>query len=137
MSHQQQLLIVWLTFAVLGSAAVIVALVWAVRSGQFAHQDRAGRLPLEAGIPEEETETAADTNTTATATASPRSAGGFNGKATATATASPRGAEGLGASPGGACVPPSSGTPLGGAEGDKTSPSDACGSAPAASARES
>ena len=123
MSQQQQLLIVWLTFAVLGSAAVIVVLVWAVRTGQFAHQDRARRLPLEAGIPEEETKT--------TATASPRSAGGFNSKIP------PGNAGGLGDPPRGECVPPSSGTPLGGAEGDKTSPSDACGSAPAASARES
>jgi cbb3-type cytochrome oxidase maturation protein len=45
------LIIVWVTFAVLMLAAIVAVLVWAVRSRQFADQDRARYLPLESGIP--------------------------------------------------------------------------------------
>jgi cbb3-type cytochrome oxidase maturation protein len=48
------LIIVWVTFAVLMLAAIVAVLVWAVRSRQFADQDRARYLPLESGIPEEQ-----------------------------------------------------------------------------------
>jgi len=46
------LLIVWVMFAVIAIAAIVVVLVWAVRSRQFADQDRARRLPLDSGIPD-------------------------------------------------------------------------------------
>ena len=54
------LLIVWVTFAVLALAAIVAVLVWAIRSRQFADQDRARRLPLDSGIPDERQDGAKD-----------------------------------------------------------------------------
>ncbi len=53
LSTADTLLVVWITFSVLVLAGAAAVLVWAVRSGQFADQDRAARLPLECGIPAE------------------------------------------------------------------------------------
>ena len=52
---QIEFLMVWMTFAVLGLIALIVVLLWAVRSRQFSDQDRARSLPLHSGIPHEKT----------------------------------------------------------------------------------
>lgn len=43
---EQRLLIVWLVFTSLALVAMVAVLVWAVRHGQFARQDRARHLPL-------------------------------------------------------------------------------------------
>jgi len=51
---QAALLTVWVTFTVVALLGIVAALVWAVRSGQFSGQDRARHLPLESGIPDEE-----------------------------------------------------------------------------------
>lgn len=50
---QGALLVLWVTFTVVAVLGIVAALVWAVRSGQFSGQDRARRLPLESGIPDE------------------------------------------------------------------------------------
>jgi nitrogen fixation-related uncharacterized protein len=52
LSSAGTLLLVWVTFSALVLAGAVAVLVWAVRSGQFAEQDRARSLPLESGIPE-------------------------------------------------------------------------------------
>jgi cbb3-type cytochrome oxidase maturation protein len=46
------LITVWITFAVIMLGAMTAALVWAVRSRQFADPDHARYLALESGIPE-------------------------------------------------------------------------------------
>ena len=51
---QGALLVLWVTFTVVAVLGIVAALVWAVRSGQFSGQDRARRLPLESGIPDEQ-----------------------------------------------------------------------------------
>ena len=51
---EQGWLIMWLTFTVAATLGVCGVLIWAVRSRQFANQDRARFLPLMSGIPEEE-----------------------------------------------------------------------------------
>ncbi len=48
------LLTLWIVFGCLGFLGMAAALLWAVRSGQFAHQDRARRLALESHVPDEE-----------------------------------------------------------------------------------
>ncbi len=52
MSGPVAFLIVWFTFLVITLIGVSAIIVWAVRSGQFANQDRARYLPLRSGIPE-------------------------------------------------------------------------------------
>ena len=52
---QAALLILWVTFTVVAVLGIVAALVWAVRTGQFSGQDRARHLPLQSGIPDEET----------------------------------------------------------------------------------
>lgn len=54
MSNQSALLIMWITFTVVALLGVIAVFVWAVRSRQFANQDRARYLALRSGIPEDE-----------------------------------------------------------------------------------
>jgi hypothetical protein len=51
---EQGWLIMWLTFTAAATLGVSGVLIWAVRSRQFTHQDRARFLPLMSGIPEEE-----------------------------------------------------------------------------------
>ena len=51
MSQNSYLLLVWLTMTVMGVSAMAAALLWAVRSRQFQHQDHARRLALESHIP--------------------------------------------------------------------------------------
>jgi len=46
-------IMLWVAFAVVMLLAIVAVLVWAIRSRQFADQDRAARLPLESGIPAE------------------------------------------------------------------------------------
>jgi len=46
------LLLAWVAFAGVAIVGIVAVLVWAVRTGQFADQDRARYLPLESGIPE-------------------------------------------------------------------------------------
>ena len=53
LSAEGSLLLVWVAFAAMALAGAIAVLVWAVRSGQFADQDRARHLPLTSGIPAE------------------------------------------------------------------------------------
>jgi nitrogen fixation-related uncharacterized protein len=53
---QAALLILWVTFTVVAVLGIVAALVWAVRTGQFSGQDRARHLPLQSGIPDEETQ---------------------------------------------------------------------------------
>jgi nitrogen fixation-related uncharacterized protein len=50
---QTGLLFLWVAFAAVALAGIVAVIVWAVRSGQFANQDRARYLPLESGIPDE------------------------------------------------------------------------------------
>ncbi len=50
---QAGLLWLWVAFTAVALAGIAAAIVWAVRSGQFADQDRARYLPLESGIPDE------------------------------------------------------------------------------------
>ncbi len=38
--------LVWVLYALLGTAFVSAFFLWAVRAGQFAHQERARYLPL-------------------------------------------------------------------------------------------
>lgn len=45
------LLILFVTFAAAGLAAISAALVWAARTKQFSNQDEARYLPLKSGIP--------------------------------------------------------------------------------------
>ena len=54
MTKGQLLLVIWILFTAIGLAAMIAALVWAVRSRQFSDQERARHLPLESGIPPDE-----------------------------------------------------------------------------------
>lgn len=54
MSNQSALLTMWITFTVVALLGVIAVFVWAVRSRQFANQDRARYLALLSGIPDEE-----------------------------------------------------------------------------------
>jgi nitrogen fixation-related uncharacterized protein len=49
---QAGLLALWVTFTAVALAGIVAVIVWAVRSGQFADQDRARYLPLESGIPD-------------------------------------------------------------------------------------
>ena len=51
LSSQMALLVMWVVFAALSLLGVMAVIVWAVRSRQFADQDRARRLPLDSGIP--------------------------------------------------------------------------------------
>jgi nitrogen fixation-related uncharacterized protein len=51
MTTHGALLILWGTFTGLALIAVAAVLVWAVRSHQFAEQDRARYLPLRSRIP--------------------------------------------------------------------------------------
>ena len=50
-SEGDLLLAVWILCAALAVSAVVAALVWAVRHGQFRHLDRAAALALTSGIP--------------------------------------------------------------------------------------
>ena len=54
MSPQTHLLVAWITVTVLSLLAVIAVFVWAVRTHQFSHQDRARYLALDEGIPPED-----------------------------------------------------------------------------------
>lgn len=56
MTPDTALLVMWLTFTVMSVLGVSGVLVWAVRSRQFAGQDRARRLPLMSGIPADDGE---------------------------------------------------------------------------------
>lgn len=51
MSPDLALILVWLGFLVVGSAAALGVFVWGIRSGQFGDQERARSLPLDAGLP--------------------------------------------------------------------------------------
>ena len=42
---------VWIVFTVLATAGIIAAFVWAIRSRQFANQDRARYLALRSRMP--------------------------------------------------------------------------------------
>ena len=44
-------IMLWVAFALVMLLAIAAVLVWAIRSRQFADQDRAARLPLDSGIP--------------------------------------------------------------------------------------
>jgi nitrogen fixation-related uncharacterized protein len=55
----KELLILWVTFAVVAVLGIVAALVWAVRSGQFSGQDHARRLPLDAHVPDDKSGAAA------------------------------------------------------------------------------
>ena len=52
-SHESTFLLIWVGFLILGLIAAFAALLWAVRSGQFCNQERARKLPLKSGIPED------------------------------------------------------------------------------------
>jgi cbb3-type cytochrome oxidase maturation protein len=47
-------LFMWLGFLLLMIGCVAVFFLWAVRGGQFSHQDRSRYLPLQSGIPDAE-----------------------------------------------------------------------------------
>ncbi|MCE5277885.1 MAG: cbb3-type cytochrome oxidase assembly protein CcoS [Planctomycetaceae bacterium] len=48
------LLYIWIVMAALALIAIAAALVWAIRHKQFSRQDRAARLPLRSGIPDDD-----------------------------------------------------------------------------------
>ena len=54
MSLHSHLLLVWLTMTALGVTGLALALLWAIRSGQFQQQDRARYLPLESHVPDDQ-----------------------------------------------------------------------------------
>ena len=72
MSPEANLLVVWVTFLVLGLAGLAAALVWAVRKGQFRDQDRARYLPLTGKIPDAYPDQDAEKRTGRRGTARPR-----------------------------------------------------------------
>ena len=47
------LLVMWIVFAAIAILGITAVLVWAVRTRQFADQDRARYLPLRSGVPED------------------------------------------------------------------------------------
>ncbi len=49
------LLTLWVAFTAVALAGIAAVIFWAVRSGQFADQDRARYLALDSGIPDEAT----------------------------------------------------------------------------------
>ena len=53
---ENRLLIVWCTFTILSVIALIPVIIWAIRSGQFANNDAAQRLPLKSRIPDDNEE---------------------------------------------------------------------------------
>jgi len=53
-NFEATLLTLWIVFSCIGFIAMAIALLWAVRSGQFSRQDRARHLALESHVPEEE-----------------------------------------------------------------------------------
>jgi len=44
----------WLAMALLSGAAIAAVAIWAWRARQFSRPKRAARLPLQAGIPDDE-----------------------------------------------------------------------------------
>jgi nitrogen fixation-related uncharacterized protein len=52
LAPESALLVAWVALAAVAIAGIVAVLVWAVRTGQFANQDRARYLPLESGIPD-------------------------------------------------------------------------------------
>jgi nitrogen fixation-related uncharacterized protein len=54
LSINSALLAIWVTFAVVALGGIAAVLVWAVRSRQFAGQERARYLALQSGIPRED-----------------------------------------------------------------------------------
>lgn len=55
MSSDAKFALVWIAFTALMWVALIPMVVWAVRTRQFSSQDRARRLALRSGPPEEVT----------------------------------------------------------------------------------
>jgi hypothetical protein len=53
-AEQLRLIAVWVIFTVVSLVGAIAVLVWAVRARQFSRQDRARWLPLESGIPRDD-----------------------------------------------------------------------------------
>jgi cbb3-type cytochrome oxidase maturation protein len=53
LSNDTRFLLVWLAVTALMLTAVIAALVWAARSGQFKDQQRARSLPLTGQTPDD------------------------------------------------------------------------------------
>jgi hypothetical protein len=49
LSQETALLVVWIAYTAMAVASLVTVLAWAVRSGQFANQDKARYLPLESG----------------------------------------------------------------------------------------
>jgi len=47
----QTFLFMWVGFLLLMTGGIAGFFLWAIRAGQFSHQDRARYLPLESGIP--------------------------------------------------------------------------------------
>ncbi|HBG05667.1 MAG: hypothetical protein A2075_09680 [Geobacteraceae bacterium GWC2_58_44] len=47
----QTFLFMWIGFLLLMTGGIAAFFLWAIRSGQFSHQDRARYLPLASGIP--------------------------------------------------------------------------------------
>ena len=47
-------LFMWIGFSLLMTGSIAAFFFWAVRAGQFSHQDRARYLPLESCIPLDE-----------------------------------------------------------------------------------
>jgi nitrogen fixation-related uncharacterized protein len=54
MSMQNVIGLIWLGYCALATTVVAAFFTWAIRSGQFKHQDHARYLPLEAGDLNEE-----------------------------------------------------------------------------------
>lgn len=52
MNPELAFIFIWAGFLVLGCMAAVLFFLWGMRSGQFGDQERAGYLPLDAGIPE-------------------------------------------------------------------------------------
>lgn len=51
---QIRLLVLWLVVTGLALIAMVMVIVWAVRSRQFSDQDRARYLPLDSSIPRDD-----------------------------------------------------------------------------------
>lgn len=47
----QVFLFMWIGFLLLMTGSIAAFFLWAIRAGQFSHQDRARYLPLQSGIP--------------------------------------------------------------------------------------
>ena len=47
----QAFLFLWVGFLLLMTGSIAGFFLWAIRAGQFSHQDRARYLPLKSGIP--------------------------------------------------------------------------------------